>query len=426
MADETGLPELLDALRWRWKPTALVALPFFLAAALYVETLPSEYDAKAVVAFAPRPDVSSAGADTVRVVVPKYIEYATAPATAEQVAEEVGLQPEAVERAVDASVATDTGTLTIIARRRSPERAAEIANAVADEVVDFARRDPVLAAQEVVEARPPRDPAAPPRRLLEAAALLVGLLLGVAVSLLIERGRPRLRSWRDMAKLTGYPVVGRVPNVRAMHAHPREAFADPRTGSAFRTLRANLEPHLRDGKVGVVVVTSPQAGDGKTTVAALLAESLSRLGLKTLLVDADLRRPRIARFAELNGDRGLASLLRESSKLSEAVQPGWIEGLSVLPTSADANAGDLLARRFADVVAEARKSFDVIVVDTPPLLATDDARTVAAAAQGTLLVVSAGSAASSVNEAVLTVETLNVPLLGVVGNRLQESKSSYY
>jgi Mrp family chromosome partitioning ATPase len=79
---------------------------------------------------------------------------------------------------------------------------------------------------------------------------------------------------------------------------------------------------------------------------------------------------------------------------------------------------DLLAQRFADVIAEARGRFDVVVVDTPSLLASDDALAVAAAADAALLVVSAGSQAQAVDDALLAVESLDVPLLGVVGNRV--------
>jgi polysaccharide biosynthesis transport protein len=426
LAEETGLPELLDALRWRWKPAALIAAAVFGGAVVYVESLPSEYDGKAVVSIAPRPDVATVGADTVRVVGPKYVAYVEAPSTAQRVATNVGADVGSVEDAVDATIAPDTGNVTITVRMRSARRAAEIANAYAASVEQFSAQDPLLTAQTVAPAVPSSKPAAPPRRLLEAASLLVGLLVGVGVSLLIERGRPRLRSWRDIAKATGYPVVGRVPGGRALRLRPTEAFADPGTGSAFRTLRANLEPQLRDQEIDVILVTSPSRGDGKTTVAALLAESLGRLGMRVLLVDADLKRPRLARLANLDGARGLSAVLRGDASLEDCVQAGWIDDLSLLPTIPDEEAGDLLARRFSEVVQEAREHYDVIVIDTPPLLGTDDARAIAPVAEAVLLVVSAGSMEAYVNEAILAVEALKTPLLGIVGNRLKESRSLYY
>ena len=119
-------------------------------------------------------------------------------------------------------------------------------------------------------------------------------------------------------------------------------------------------------------------------------------------------------------------MLRERVSLAQGVQPGWIDELSVLATAPEPEAGDLLPRHFGDVIQQAREDYDVIVVDAPPLLGTDDARVIAPLAAGVILVVSAGSVANPVNEAVLAIESLKAPLLGIVGNRLKESRSLYY
>ena len=407
----------------------LVSLSVFLGAAIYVHSLPSEYDGKAIVAFGPRADVASASSDTVRVVVPKYVAYVKAPSTVRAVAARLGENASTLSGAVDANLAQDTGTISITVRLRSPARAATIANVFADQLLSFAKRDPLLSAQLVAPALPSSSPAAPPRILLDAAALAVGLLLGVGLSVLFERGRPRLRSWRDMAELTGYPVLGRVPTSRPIRTMVTTAFSNPIDGASFRTLRANLEPLLRDKGIKIVIVTSPSPGEGKSTVAILLAESLSRLGMKTLLVDADLRRPRIGQLLPDNTNPGLSALLRSDGSKTVVAERGWIENLYVLPTTADDDAGDLLARRFGDFAKGISKLFDYVVVDTPPLLGTDDTRAIATGADmlGVLLVVSTGSVAQPVNEAILAIESLQTPMLGIVANRLSESRTySYY
>ena len=148
--------------------------------------------------------------------------------------------------------------------------------------------------------------------------------------------------------------------------------------------------------------------------------------MSVLLIDADLRRPGIAKMARLASEPGLANVLRGETSLSEAVQMGWSDNLSVLSTPQDPEAGDLLSRRFANIVEEARSRFDVIVVDTPPLLSADDPRTLATIAKGILLVVSAGSTLSSVNDAIMAVEALNAPLIGIIGNRFKESGPTNY
>lgn len=426
IGQEGGLPELLDALRWRWRPTLIIALLFFVGSTIYVESLPSQYDGNALLSIAPRPGVSDVSGNVVRIVGPKYSEYAKARATIRQVARTLGEDPKKLERATVSNIVTDTGNVTIRVRLPSPERAARAANAIARQTVQFSRTDPLLSAQIVAPALPDDEVAAPPRRILEAAALFIGILIGIVASLLLERGRPRLRNWRDLARTSGYPVLGRIPPLRSLKNRPTGAFVDGEASSAARILRANLEPQIREGAIDFIVVTSASPGDGKTTIAAMLAESFSRLGMKVLVVDADLRRPGLSRITNVDAHPGLSTVLREEATLDQALREGWTEGVWLLPTEPDVEAGDLLSRNFADIVEQARERFDLILVDTPPLLSTDDPRTLATMAKGILLVVSAGATNSSVNEAILAVEALNAPLMGIVGNRFKESGTPYY
>jgi tyrosine-protein kinase Etk/Wzc len=123
----------------------------------------------------------------------------------------------------------------------------------------------------------------------------------------------------------------------------------------------------------------------------------------------------------------MSETLRGDSSIDSAIRDSWVENLWVLPTKPDPDAGDLLATKFSDMMRDIGDKYDVIVADTPPLLGTDDARTLASMANGVLLVVSSKTLVGTVSEAVLSLETLNAPVLGVIGNRIRESKrSSYY
>lgn len=423
--EERGLRELLDTLRWRWKLIVPVALGTFLLATAYVSSLPSTFTSESVVAFSPRPEAETASADTVRVVVPKYLAYVTAPVTVTEVAAELGEQPSAISDGLDAEVEVETGNLRINMELTSAQRASRAANAFADQVIQFAATDELLEAQLVAEAATPRDPSGPPRRLLQAASIAFGLLLGIALSFIVETQRPRLRSWTDMARMTGYRVMGRVPASRRLKNRPREALAEPVVGSAFRTLRANLDREAQERALDVIVVTSAEQGEGKTTVAGLLAESIARLGTKVLLIDADLRRPQIARTYRTEDGPGLARVLRGEVSIDDAIRPGWCEGLYVLTTSVDPEASDLLVRRFKEITDEARTRYDMLIVDTAPLLGVAESRSLAAAASGVLLVVAARQMSDVVNEAVLALETIKAPVLGVVGNKLREATRAY-
>lgn len=428
VAEQLNLPELVDVLRHRWKLILAVAAFVTLGAAVYAELLPAEYEAEAVTAFSPRPDVDP---DTVLLLLPKYVAYVTAPSTVTEAAETLDEDPAELQSAVAATAGEDTGNLTITVRLPTPDRAADAANRLARMAVSFSASDELIRGEVVASALPPSSPAWPPRRLMEAAALFVGLILGVALAALVERGNPRVRTWRDISQLTGYPLLGRFPTSRALRS-PSAAggFADPIVGASARTLRTSLETKLWERTMDVVAVTSPSRGDGKSTISVLLAEALSRLGIRVLLVDADLRRPAlmnlVRRAPRSIASVGLASVLHGRASLQDAVRHGWREGLWLLPTQEDPEAGDLLAKRFAEVMDEAKQHFDVIVVDTPPLIGTDDSRTIARSASGVLLVVKSGSPAATVHEAVMALESLKASVLGVVGNRIREGRAAYY
>lgn len=422
--DRGGLPELLDALRRRWLLAAAVALPLFGGVVFYAQSLPSAYDGEAIVAFSPKPD-QDFGADIVRVTLPKYVAYVTARATTDRIAPSIGEATADLRGSVDASVATDTANLTITVRLPTADRAARAANAMAAEVVRFSDGDALLAGQVVSPALPQGQPASPPRKLLMAAGLVVAALAGSATAFVVERGLPRVRTANDVAALTGHPVVGRIPVSRALGRKPAEALADPMVGAAVRTLRTHLERESRARPVHVLAVTSATAGDGKTTVAVTFAAAVARLDARVLLVDADLRRPRVAAAFEIPSAKGFAEVLRGTTRLADAVQRVGIKGLSVLPSQSDPDAGDLLARRFTEVLDEARDSYDVIIVDCPPILVGDDARTLATLADAVLLVVSAGSASGPVSEATAALDALGVRLLGVVVNKVRERVPRY-
>jgi capsular exopolysaccharide synthesis family protein len=405
-----------------------VAIGVVLGATLYVEALPAEYEATSVAAFAPRADVPTANADAVRLVLPKYVAYLESPQATREVAAQVGLDPAALEHSLKATPEADSGNLTVAVTLGDPNIAAEAANAYVQNAVSRSVDDELLAGEVVARAVPPSSPSGPPRRLFEAAALVVGALLGISVALLVERARPRIRSWRDIYQITGYTVMGRIPRARVLKGRPSEGLAHPMVGAAFRTLRTNVERLAQDRemKLDTIVVTSPTSGDGKTTISSLFAEALARLGSRVLLVDADIRRANFTNRMGLKSAAGLSSVLRKTVPLKSAVQAGWIENLWVLPTAIDHDAGDLIAKYFADFLSEAHTMFDIVVIDTPPLLGTDEGRTITTLATGVLLVVRAGSMSGPVNEGALALEGLRAPVLGAVGNRLRRAEVGQY
>jgi capsular exopolysaccharide synthesis family protein len=421
--EEAALPRALDALRWRWKRALIVAALFLAGATAYIEKLPARYDGTAVVALEPRPGAPS-GADIVRVVGPKYVAYANAPSTLATLAPGLGEKAGRLEAATNASLKFDTGNLSITVRLPTPERAARAANAVADSVVRFSQNDRLLSAEPVARALPPGAPAAPQRRLFEAAALVVALLAGTGVSLLVERGRPRIRSARDAGAYSGLTVLGTIPPSWALRSDVKTAFQEPSVAGAFRTLATNLGSLVNERST--IAVTSPTIGEGKSTVAALAAEAEARAGASVLLVDADMARPSSRAWGAADGDRGLPAVLRGESELDDELRPGWVERLSILPAPRRDDVTDLIPRRLADVLEQAAGRFDLVFVDAPPLLGSADARAIARMTDGVLLVIRAGTPAKQLTDALLALDTVRAPVLGIVGNRLRGAARYYY
>ena len=414
MAAQQGLPAVLEALSRRWRLAVLAALPLALGVGLYAQTLPDEYEAETVVGFTPRLG-AEVGADVIRVTLPRYNAYLTAPATVRRVAGTLDADPDAVGGAVDVSVATDTANLTVVVRGEDAGDAARTANAFAREAVTYNNTDELLQAAQVATALPPDAPAGPPRRLLQLAGLLAGLVVGVGLAFLVERGRPRVREASDVVELTGLPVLGRIPASRALRGGQTLEVTDPAVGSAVRALTVQAERAAGERRVRVLAVTSPTTGDGKTTVSVGYAAAVARRGRTVILLDADIHRAGLSESLGMTGGSGLPDLLDGTSTFDEVLRDGPVEGVKVLPSWQLPSGVDLLARRLGDVLSQALDRADLVVVDCPPVQ-DDDGQMVLSQTEAVLLVLRTGTPNSVVAESAQALAGLRVPVLGAVLN----------
>jgi capsular exopolysaccharide synthesis family protein len=233
----------------------------------------------------------------------------------------------------------------------------------------------------------------PNRKLTYAVAALLGLGLGIAAAFLWESFGHRVRTRADLAAAAGVPVFAEVPLVRSLRTMSNLAslHTDPQLRSvavALRDLRTNLV--FSDAGSGSIVVTSPEGRHGKTTISAGLAATIADTGARTLLVDADLHRGRIAELLRLAPAPGLREVL-EGADLEECLRPTQIAGLDFLPSGRiDTDPGELLATRFKPILEWLEHEYDAVVVDAPPLTPVNDARVIARLAKATLLVASSG------------------------------------
>jgi polysaccharide biosynthesis transport protein len=240
-----------------------------------------------------------------------------------------------------------------------------------------------------------------------ALAVFVGLILGVLLAFLRNALDTRIRSADEVASRLGLPLLARIPPpARKLRARNRLAMLDePSSGGAeaFRMLRTNLDFVNLHGDARSLMVTSAIEGEGKSTTAANLAVALARAGRRVALVDLDLRQPALDRFFGLEGRFGFTDVVLGKVPLVEALAqvavsdaapiaaangaPGGV--LCVLPSGPlPPNPGEFVeSPRGAELLHELRESFDVVIVDSPPLLHVGDAMTVSARVDAIVLVV---------------------------------------
>jgi polysaccharide biosynthesis transport protein len=257
----------------------------------------------------------------------------------------------------------------------------------------------------------------------------VGLMLAAAIVFLVEYLDDTIKSADQASAILGLPVIGYIAELE----HDREkayVSENPRSpvAEAFRTLRTNLEFAGVDKPIKSVLVVSAHPGEGKSTVAANLAITIAQGGKKTLLIDADLRRPRVHHYLDLPNRLGLSNLFRDSMTLAD-VAIDWKDTSLKVVTSGGVppNPADLLASaRMAAILESATKEMDMVVIDAPPFLVAD-ASILAARTDGVLFVIHPGR--TPIDAALTTLEQMRragANILGLVLNRIPRSRPNYY
>ncbi|MBO3088798.1 polysaccharide biosynthesis tyrosine autokinase [Cellulomonas dongxiuzhuiae] len=381
------------------------------------------------------------GATFTRQQVSSYVGLVTSPLVLGPVIDDLALDMRAddlASRIVSDSPA-NSSLINITVANESPAVAAAIANAVADEfrqvVADLeepAGGGPSNVKLTVVRVSDaPSNPSEPNTRLNTTMGLLIGIALGVGTALLREMLDTRVRSEADVAQLTDGPVVGVIAFDEDAATRPLIVQSAPHSprAEAFRRLRTNVQFLTVGTQSKSIVVTSSLPGEGKSTTTINLAIALADAGTSVALVDADLRRPSIANFLGLEGGVGLTTVLIGRATVAEVVQP-WGNGqLHVIPSGQiPPNPSELLGSpAMASFVESLASRYDVVLIDTPPLLPVTDAAVLSKIAGGVLMVVGAGKVhRNQFTEALGMLESVSARTLGLIVNREPRERSNVY
>lgn len=355
-----------------------------------------------------------------------YATYASTRPAVDDALRRAGYAVEGVRPSVTAEAPEDTPFLLVRVTDYDPARAAAVAGIYVESLLDtVAQLDdaPQALPQTLSVVDPAAVPTEPssPRPVRDAGiGLLIGLGIGIAGALTRE-ALDRTYSDSDLLEsVTDLPVLGVVPQELGKVRLP--AVSDPESGraEAYRTIRTNIQFAGPPTALKRIVVTSTLPGEGKTSVASNVAIALARSGQAVVLVDADLRRPQVASvFGMVVQGPGLAGVLSGRHTLAHALRVVDDGALAVLPAGGTvANPSELLGGlRMTQLLEDLGSEFDVVLIDTPPVLPVSDALVLAVAATGVIVVVGLGKTPRERLQRCLgSLRKLDVPILGLVAN----------
>ncbi|GIF03805.1 polysaccharide biosynthesis tyrosine autokinase [Actinoplanes siamensis] len=342
----------------------------------------------------------------------------------------LGLTADQVRTRISAQAMPETVLLRATVTDSSRERSQLVASALAHRFkirveqleTPPGREIPSVKVEVVAGPETADDPVSPrPVRNLGIATLL-GLLAGLGAAVLRDLLDTTVKTPEGLQEVAGAPVIAGLPYDAEVRSGPLNVAGTGHSArtEALRQLRTNLRYVDVDKPVTMLVVTSAMPGEGKSSTACGLAMLCAENGQRVLIMDADLRRPRVADYLGLEGSVGLTTVLAGQASVDDVVQQ-YGERLFVLPSGfLPPNPSELLGSHLmAELLTDLRGRFDTIVVDCPPLLPVTDAAVVAARADGALLLARAGKTTSAqVATAVKALRAVDARLLGCVLNML--------
>jgi succinoglycan biosynthesis transport protein ExoP len=325
-----------------------------------------------------------------------------------------------------------TVLIDVTVKDRSPRLAKAIADALGKQFPSFVQalektkgeRISPVKVSVTSPAQLPTAPVSPRKALYLVLGMLLGLVVGVGAAVIREALARRIRNAEDAAAITGLPVLGSIAEQRRAQRQPLVMMENPGSARAedYRRVRTNLHALIGGDQARAFVVSSATVSEGKTLTTANLGIAFAQAGHRVVVVDADLRRSKLAEVMGIKPVLGLADLLANDLPVERALET-WREGLPLDVLAAAPQPrypSELLgSQRFVDVLDELTKRADIVILDTPALLPTTDAAIVARATAGAVLVARAGS--TRVRELLSAIESLysvDARVLGIILNRL--------
>lgn len=450
------IADLLQIVRKHLASAIISFVVVFAAVAAVTFIMPPKYTATAEV-FATYAGQSgetqtandmSSGANYLNIQIKTYPELVKTEAVLQPVIKDLGLDMTTTDLAgvVTATNPTNTFMVDISAEVGDPQQAADIANSVAKNLSDQISSDLYNSSSSgspikltvVQKAQTPTGQSSPNIPLYLAVGLILGLIVGIGVALLKDILNTKVDSTDDVRELTHASSLGTVPQAAILDDSRPVVVAQPAGSEAeeFRRIRTNLSfltTTATQGHGRLLVITSTDPSEGKTTVSSNVAVALAEEGKSVLLVDADLRHPSVAHKLGIEGHVGLSHVLSRQASPADVIQKYWKPNLHIMPAGKrPANASILLnSDLMKEMVEQALTQYDYVIIDTAPLSVASDATVFGRMAGGLVLVTGKGIVEKKELRSTATaLQTAEVPILGFIFNfadpKKTHSKNYYY
>jgi len=442
------LRSYLAILRKYWVSILLFTIAGGLLAGIYVAAATPVYTAKSGVFLAITGGGSVSdmltGTNYVNAQARSYAEIVRTPAVLTPTIETLGLSTTAAALAghVTTTVPTNTSIIQIQVTDNNAARSAQIAQAVAESLTEAVKtlspmdqnQNASIRATVITPATVPTAQTSPQVTLSLALGLIAGLVVGIILAVLRKVLDLTIRTEDDLKSVTGHSIIASIPLSSETARHPLVMQSAPQSIAAeeFRRLRTNLQfLSLGSTQRKVFLVTSSVGGEGKSTTAINIASALAEAGEKTLLLDADLRRPMIANYLNLEGSVGLTSVLLGRSELSDVIQslgPGApdILPLGQVPPNPSELAG---SKAMWTVIDQVARVYNTVIIDSAPLCPVTDTAILSAFTTGAIVVAASGKVRRpQLQDALESLDHISTPVMGIVLNQLRRrsGKSQYY
>lgn len=333
---------------------------------------------------------------------------------------------------------TNTMLVDISVETDDAAQSQKIANAVAESLSGTVKsslysssNSPVKLAV-VQKATLPESPSSPNVKLNLLIGVVLGIIVGILAALVRDMTDTRLSSVRDLQGITNAPLLGSIPSNDAVKKTASVIASAPSSlvAEEYRRVRSNLSfiAPVEGLNSRLIVVTSTEPGEGKTTTSVNIAAAFAENGSRVLLIDADLRHPSVADKVGLEGTVGLSHVLSGQANVADVVQRYWKANLHVMPAGPKPpNASILLnSTTMEAMVAQALKQYDYVIIDTTPMTIAADAGMFGRMGNGVVMVVGRGVCdKKDLSSTLSQLKNVEVPVIGTVLNYAEQSKKHH-